>query len=406
MQLRVGWGIPRWGEWARWAVLVWGLALIIVAGRVLLKPGQRSVYPEYERAGQNWRAGHDLYCGLGGYRYSPPATLIFAAFSLAPSGTGEALWRLLGAGLFLGGLACWGRVGLPRTWSRDQLGLLFLLAAPLSLSSLNNGQANLHLAGLLVLSVAGAAWGRWNLVTLCLVLACLLKGYPVALALLLLVLYPRQLGWRLPLGLTVGLALPLLLQDADYVFRQYHQWLGDLRSDNRADWEFIKSYRDFWLLCRLWHLPVSRQAYLALQLGAAGLTAALCLAGRLRGLDPRRLLALVLVLASCWMMLFGPATESSTYALLAVPLAWMVLDAWIECRPLWVRSGTGVSYALLTGSFLAGWFPIGTEVHALGPQPLGTLILFLLVLIGTLLDLMRPGSDNLLTPAAPSARAA
>jgi hypothetical protein len=393
-------------NWAKWAVLVWGLALSIVTLLVLVHPGRRSVYPEYAKAGQNWRDGQDLYCGLGGYRYSPSATLLFATLSYIPGGMGEALWRLLGAGLFLGGLAWWGRAGLVQRLTSDQLGLLFLLAAPLSLSSLHNGQANLHLAGLLVLAVAGAARGRWNLVTVCLVAACLLKVYPIALALLLLVAYPRQLSWRLPLGLVVGLALPLLLQDPEYVYRQYHHWLADLRSDDRMDWRLVDSYRDVWLLCRLWHLPVSRQTYLFLQLGAAGLTAVLGLAGRLRGWRPPRLLALLLVVASCWMMLFGPATESSTYCLLAAPLAWMVLDSWMEARPRWLRGGIAASYVLLVGSFMAAWFPIAGKVHALGPQPLAALLLFLLTIAQMLAELVRPHSSETVTVAASVARAA
>jgi hypothetical protein len=397
---------PGLGGWERWAALVWGVALVVVSTRVLLLPGSRSVYPAYGEAGRHWRAGADLYQDLSGYRYPPPVAVLFAAFSCLPDGAAEMLWRLLGSAAFLGGLAWWGRAGLPRPLTPGQLGLLFLLAAPVSMSTLNNGQANLLLAGLLVLAVTAAARGRWNLTTLFLVLACLLKAYPVAIALLLLLLYPRQLGWRLPLALAVGAALPFALQDPDYVSRQYQNWLRNLATDDRTAWPLEEGYRDVWLLCRLWHLPVSRLGYLALQLGAAALLAGLCLAGRLAGWAPRRLLGFLFVLGCCWMMLFGPATESATYALLAAPLAWVALDAWAERRPLWVRGSVAVSYVLLAGAFVAGWFPFARAVHALGIHPLGTLILFVTLVVRMLADLARRGTAGGAASAPPSARAA
>jgi hypothetical protein len=408
---------PLLWHWERWAALVWGLSLVVVSARLLLMPRSptvyqetgrnyapsRSVYREYGEAGHHWRAGQDLYQGLGGYRYSPPVTLLFAGFSYLPARAGEVLWRLFSAGLFLGGLAWWGRCGLPRPLTPGQHGLLLLLAAPLSLSSLNNGQANLFLAGLLVLAVTASARGRWNVAALCLVVAVLLKAYPVAVALLLVVLYPRQLGWRLPLGLALGLALPFLLQDQDYVSRQYHSWLGDLRSDDRTAWPLETSYRDMWLLCRLWHLPLGLGGYRVVQLGAAALAAGLCLAGRRAGWPAGRLLPLLFVLGSCWMMLFGPATESSTYCLFAAPLAWAALDAFAGRRPAWVRGGVAVSYGLVAGAFVAGWFPFAPRIYTLGPHPLGALVLWLTVLVQMLTGLRRPGAAE---PAPPAARAA
>jgi hypothetical protein len=364
------------------ACLVWGGALLVVGLRVFFWPGQRSVYPEYAAAGQHWRQGQDLYVGLGGYRYSPPATLLFALLSLAPASWGEVFWRLLSTAVFLGGLISWERA-CPGSAPVRRGGFL-LAAAPLALSSLNNGQANLLLAGLLVLAVAAAARRRWNLATVCLVAACLLKAYPVALALLLLLLYPRPLAGRLLLGLLLGLLLPFAVHNADYVGRQYLSWLADLRSDDRSNWPLTGSYRDAWLLCRLWRLPLDRSAYLGVQLAAAALTAGLCLAARRTGMPETRLLARVLSLGSAWMMLFGPATESATYSLLAAPLAWMLLLAWEQPEPGWFRAGLSAAYGLLVLTFLRGWFPNASEFYAWGPHPLGALLFYLTLTLGIL----------------------
>ena len=52
---------------------------------------------------------------------------------------------------------------------------------------------------------------RWNLAAAFLAGACLLKIYPLAIALLLIVAYPRPLGWRFVLAVGVGLAAMVLV---------------------------------------------------------------------------------------------------------------------------------------------------------------------------------------------------
>jgi hypothetical protein len=366
---------PLWRRWETWAVLVWAGSLLVVCTRVALDPKSRTVYyPAYVEAGRNWRDGQDLYKSSGGYRYCPPVTVLFAGLSHLPHGAAGILWRVIGVVAFLGAMGWWAKTGLPRTLSRSEVGLLFLLAAPLALSSLNNGQANILLAGLLVLSVTSSANKRWNLAAVCLTLAILLKAYPIALALLLVAQYPRQLGWRVPLAMAVGMALPFLFQNASYVSQQYQGWLGNLKSDDRSAFPLEDSYRDLWLLCRVWSVPLGQQGYVVLQLGGAAAVATVCLAGKWLGWEQRRLLTILLALATCWMMLLGPATESCTYTLLAPCLAWGILESYTDRRFFWARGPVTISYATLLVAFAAGWFPVAGTVHALGIHPLGTLV--------------------------------
>jgi hypothetical protein len=326
--------------------------------------------------------------------------VLFAALSQLPDRVGAVLWRLLGAGVYLAALGWWARTALPRRLTGTELGLLFLLVVPFSLSSLNNGQANLLLAGLLLAGVTAAGQKRWGLVSCCLVLACLFKLYPLAVALLLLAVFPRQLALRFPLALAAGLAVPFLLQPADYAARQYVNWVTNLYHDDRSAYALDTCYRDMWQLCRLWHLPVGRLGYLWIQLAAAALAAAVCLAGRWAGWTRPRLLTTLLALGSCWMILFGPATESCTYVLLAPSLAWAVLESWEEGRPAWARGGLAASYGLLLAAFLAGWFPFASRVHALGLHPMGALI-FLTVLLGLSIGgLRRPALPATTTPSS------
>src|SRR5207237_9491226 len=131
------------------------------------------------------------------YRYSPLVAVCFAPFSLLPDATGAVLWRLLNVGVFIVALAWWSESVLPGPLTRRQRVVLFLLVLPLAVGNLNNGQSNLLVLGLILMAVAALAnaggpvtdsW-RFALAAVCLALASLFKIYPIAIGLLLVVIY-------------------------------------------------------------------------------------------------------------------------------------------------------------------------------------------------------------------------
>jgi hypothetical protein len=364
------------------AVLLWASILLVVCGRVLLSPRANSVYPIFAHAGHSWLASGELYfeeqrpAGLDRYRYTPAVAAFFAPLSLLPDGVAGCLWRLLNAAIFLGGFAWLCAAVLPgwRSLSGGSRAALWLLLVPVAVGSLNNGQSNPLVAGLLMAAVAGVADRRWKLAAACITGAVLFKGYPLAIGLLLAAVYPRRFAPRLALALTVGFLLPFLLQRPDYVAGEYGNWLRLLGGDDRKDGPVSCGYRDLWVLCQALGLPLSRRWYVAIQFAAAAGVAALCVAARRARWPRRRLLAVLWALGTCWMMLCGPATESSTYILLAPVLAWAVLDAWTR----WEGGGRylpQLSFALLAVSSAACWFPVGKDLHTLGVQPLAALLL-------------------------------
>src|SRR5262249_10954913 len=159
------------------ASAVWAAVLVVISGRVAFSPRTHTVYPIFARAGHDWRSGTDLFAepprpGIDVYRYSPFAAVVFVPFSLLPDAIGGVLWRLLGAALLLGGFAWGTRRVLPVRLSATQTAALWLLLVPLSLPSLNNAQSNVHVMGLLLIAVAGAAERRWNLAAVCVAVAC------------------------------------------------------------------------------------------------------------------------------------------------------------------------------------------------------------------------------------------
>jgi hypothetical protein len=346
-----------------------------------VNPRKRSLYLTWLTAGQDWASGSPLLYqhqegdGLDIFRYSPLIAAMLTPLQLLDERTGNVLWRLLNAGVFLGGFALWLRSRLPEGgWLR---GLLFLLLTPLALGSLANGQPNPLVIGLLLFAVAFAGQDRWTLAAVCVALACALKVYPVAVGLLLVVTYPRQITWRLSLALLAVLLLPYLMQSPEYVTAQYAQWLQRLGGDDRRYIVLERAYRDLWLLVRVWHLPVSPRSYVGIQLAAAASCAALCAAVRWAGFSKTSVLTTVLALGTCWMMLCGPATESPSFVQLAPALAWAAVAAFREKWPLAVRWLPLASFALFIAGVLAGLWPAAAQIHALGIQPLATLLLFI-----------------------------
>jgi hypothetical protein len=366
-----------WDHWQRLAISLWATILLVLCLRGLLNGRSNSVYPIFAEAGRRFLAGVDLYRGEGGqYRYSPLVAALFVPFTVCPDSLGGVLWRLLNAAVYLTAIAWWCRFVLAGCLTASQQAILYLLIVPLSVGSLNNAQSNPLVLGLLLASVAAVAQQRWNLASGCVALACLFKLYPIAVGLLLATVYPRRFAARLLIAVLIGLALPFLLKPFPYVLEQYAGWFHHLQTDDRQQLPVELWYRDLRLLCRSCHVPLGPSTYRLIQLLMAAGAAALCIAGRLAGWQERRLLSFLFALGCCWMTLFGSATESCTYILLAPTLAWALLDAWLRPHPWWLRGLLGASFGLLALTQAAVWFPGGAQqVHVLGTHPLAALLL-------------------------------
>jgi hypothetical protein len=367
----------------RTAVLVWSVILLAICIRVSISPRAHSVFPIFSIAGQHWLQGEEVYYpyfidpDLDNFRYSPLAAILFAPWSAFSDQVGNVLWRLVSAGLYLSAMAWWARSVLPVCLSRSQQALLFLLAMPLSIGCLNNGQSNVILIALLLGCTAAVQAGRWNLAAGCVAVATLFKIYPGVLGLLLALVFPRKFTGRFLLALALGLGLPFLFQRPDYVARQYVHWWDLLLADHRQDRPVSNLVsRDLWLGIRLIAIPMSSMGYRLIQIFLAGGVALLSLAGRLAGWPQRRLLTMICSLAGCWMVLCGPATESCTYILLAPILASAALDAALDQRPLWSRLIPWCSFFLFVFSQTISWFPEHVRMLFLGILPLAGVILW------------------------------
>ena len=366
-------------RWEKTAIAVWGAVLLFVSVRVFIFPDSRTVYPIFSASGHLWWDGAELYEPYrptqvrNGYRYAPGFAILITPFAVLPDSIGGVLWRLFGAATFLGSLVWFVRSVLPLRLTGNPLAWLLLLTLPLMLQSLNNGQANLLVAGCMLATVAAVREERWNLASMFLAIAFLCKLYPLVLGLVLIVLYPRQLIWRMPLACAVTLLAPFLCHQPDYVIDQYGKFIALLRSEDRSEISGQHMYRDLWLLIYLYGLPISRSAYMIVQVAAGAGVAALCWHRQRLGWSPQALLTSTLALVTAWMMLLGPATESSSFALLALPFAWSVVEA-VQGKTRSARHGLlWASFAMFILAVVVGGMQREWRFHEAGVHSWGSL---------------------------------
>jgi hypothetical protein len=390
-------------RWERLALTVWVVLLVGAGVRVLLLPHRTGVYPVFAQAGRDWAAGRDPYgfdclppgavCpppptsvrdllhpprapvgwGLAQFRYSPLIAGSFAPLGPLPAIAGELLWRVGNALALVAAAVWWLRRGAPSPLTRTQQALFVTGLAFFSTGSIGNGQVNPLLLALVLAGFTAVAERRFNLASVCLALAFWLKLYPLVFVLLLGVLYPRRLAWRLPLAIAALGAAAFLLQRPGYVAAEYVSFARALSLDNRSDWPTITAYRDLRLLLRVGGLSLDDRAYTAVRTASAALVAGLCLVRRKR--DARWRLTSALNLGLCWILLCGPATEGATYQLLGPPLLWTLFDAWRRARRTALVGAAASALAYLVG-LCGNITPAAAEVQAWGPHPLSALILF------------------------------
>jgi hypothetical protein len=365
--VRVVWSWPR-TAWVLWSGLVIGIAVYSFC-----HPSAHTVYEIYAAAARNWWAGQDLYGDLSAYyRYSPLFAIAVTPFSLLPDCWGNALWKVFASAVFVAGLWTFARRLLPIHLRPDQLAALFLLALPVSLHSLYIGQANLLMLGTVLWGLSDAAQGRWNRAAIWLALATLIKGYPLALALLLMALYPARFALRFAVTLGAGLLLPFLTQGPAVVAGQYAQWfhhLGDSTGNLR---ERLRSLDYLFVLLGR---PLPVRWFLILELLAGALVFWLCLRCFRRTDDARQRLTQVGLLYLVWVVLFGPATESCTYVMMAPAVAWALVD--VSQRPAWrLTRLVLLASLLLMGPLVTDLFgrAVRNFANEHGSQPIGALL--------------------------------
>ncbi len=378
--------VKKWKvDYFRIALFLWLVCIIIVSVRAFLKPYNHSVYPIYSFAVSNWISGQSTYFTEAPreqdvYRYAPGVTVLFVPLHFLGDAVGSVVWRWINVLWFLWASFRWFQCFCNSEKNELRLGVFLLLIMPLSLTSLNNGQVNLLMMSGFLMGLCLIQEGKHFLAGLCLSLAVVLKIYPLFLVVLIMLAFP----FRFLVGFLAGgiffLLIPFFFQYPSFVFSQYTEWIESLTSSDRSNWELEKSYRDLWLVIRYYGLPISQIGYKVVQLITALGVCAVILIGRVQGLSRNKLALLVTGLGPCWLTLFGPSSESSTYVILAPAIAYALIYLKRSVHSfLWIFSSLGVILFLLA---LGGGVIVGTtKIHAMGFHPLGALLFFIQYLV-------------------------
>ena len=361
----------------RWAVVVW---IALIAG-VLLRvafsgPTVQSVLPIYMLAGERWWNAESLYAPPPGtmdvFRNPPGFAALFAPLSQLPILSVALAWRALGIGLLFLGLRRFLAAVQPVPLPPRAVATVWITAAFLALPAVNNGQVNTFIAVAALHGIASAIRGGWWAASGWLMFATWLKGYPIALAGLAALLAPLRLGWRMPVVLIGLLAWPFAIRNTEYVREQFSEFWRVAQLDDRSQAPLERTMRGWTYLVRIATGECVGHGMMQLVAAGAGLALAalVLLAARRIGATPG-LYARTLMLALLWMVLFGPATESNTYSILA-PVGWLLVGVRL---PRAARFAAALGIGLLILGVLRGAFPQDPEFSLSSVQPIGALLL-------------------------------
>lgn len=276
-------------------------------------------YRIYERSFLHLLHGQDLYVRYPAehwdiFKYSPTFAALMAPFSLLPDAAGVVLWNLVNAAVFVVALA-----KLPVLSERSKA-LLGLVLVPDFLTAVQNTQANVLVAGLVLLAFALLERDRPVWAALSVAFGFYVKLYP-ALAALVFVFYPRKLrflaslaAWLLLLGV-----LPLVLVSPEALRTLYAGWFRLLFSDR----EVLTGLSVMGVLHGWFGLDPSK-TLVALLGGVALLVPLVNIGAWARPTFRLLFLAALLV----WMVIFNHASESATFF-----IAMCGVGLWYFARP-------------------------------------------------------------------------
>ncbi len=174
------------------------------------RPEVRTVSGSYHLATAQWWAGKDIYVGPSGMNYFPHFVVLYTPFHLLPLAVGEVLWRLIAISTIATGVWKLIRMLLPENSNKAFL-LATLLAMPLSLGAVRNGNSNAVFGGVLLWAIIAILDERWWAAALLTILSMMIKPLGIVLFLLAPLHYSKM---RVPLaiGLSGDVGVPVLFR--------------------------------------------------------------------------------------------------------------------------------------------------------------------------------------------------
>lgn len=359
----------------RRALALWACLAVAVCVKTAWHDNQHSVYPQFAASSHHWWADKSLYADYGptehidGYRYSPAFAVAFTPLAYLPARLGTMLWNIAGIALLLWTLHVFVRDVLPGEWPARRESTFLSLALAGSAVGIWSGQSNAIITAAILWALAAIVRQRWWTASALLAVAVFIKIWPLALVMLLVVFWPRQLTWRFAVVCAVLALVPFLTRPPRVVAWQYREWYEGLTGPLQGRWG---GYRDAWTIWEQFSNP-NHHIYMAMQLvGAIGVLGwCWWQHRRLKGIaNPGHFLVLILSMWASWQLFLGPGTEQLTYGIIAPSAAWAVMASFAEKRARWLTVTTCAMLTLLpSGDIEKGIrlvFPSGVILLPLG----------------------------------------
>jgi alpha-1,2-mannosyltransferase len=337
----------RWDRMLPAACCLW-LALAVAAGiKAYVEPLEHTAYPCFEAGTRCWWQGADLYeatvCGHE-YRYAPAIAVAMTPLAVLPTWLGGALWYWLNIAAFCWSLWALMRWVLPGDWTAGRKAAFLALVFLGSVRMIWAAQSNAMIFALVAGAAVAMRRGRWWWAAFFLAIPVHIKVWPLAVVLLLMACWPRQLLARFAVALAVVGAIPFCTKPFAWVCQEYTAWFAMLLGP--AQLRQGHEYRDAWTVWELIHTPVDPRAYMVLQLAAAAVVLLLCWRRKCSRHTPcaaagerhaeracyEDVLTFILAMWAAWQLVFGPGTERNTFGLIAPLTAWGLMTAWSERR--------------------------------------------------------------------------
>jgi len=381
------------------AAVLWGALAVAVCLQPVWRQNGRSACPAccpvFPASSRHWWADLSLYADyphIDRYRYSPVFAIAFTPLAYLPWPYGGILWELGSIAVLFFSLHVMARDILPAlgepllaSQSKDT-GLLRIRTpdetnAPMPMASIRHGyegsflmlamgglavgiwsgQTNAMVTALMILGLAATLRRRWWTAAFLLAAPVFIKLWPVAMVLLLITFWPRQLAGRFLLAFAVFALVPFLTRPPETVAWQYMEWYRDLtgpgplhvcgpqvRSQmanqygNSAGSPLLHVrpiwYRDAWTIWNELCPPVHDGIYHLLQLVTAVGVLCWCHWQRRRTTVDSHFLLRVYSIWAAWQLSFGPSVEQLTYGILAPAASWAVLVSYGERKARWLTT--------------------------------------------------------------------
>ncbi len=306
-------GKNPWVGWAAW--IAFCISILVQTGPKRFG-STFSVYLDYANRLWNRQPLYDATT-LDGFNYWPSSLLIYIpVLRLDPVVAG---WIMITIAMAVFTWTCVKLLDalLPperQVSAVTAAGILLLINIPAAWFNFKYIQAQILMTSGMMLGATAMMRGRWQLASLSIFFAAVMKPLAIVMLLLCGAVQPRM-RLALIVALIAGFLLPFAVVEWSYMAEQYKAWalkLSFMAQVMPTDWPY---QADFQTMLDTFGIVVPPNVATVIRFGAAFGT--LALAWRISKIDGRTIFPLgVLILSGCYITLFGPRNEYLSFFVL------------------------------------------------------------------------------------------